>query len=79
MKHLSGIGLLLLFPKHLDGNGITCTGMKHIAEGLKVNRKLKSLELDYNSVGDVSILRVTAIFVAEFIIYIVLRHDTGDG
>ncbi len=39
--------------QHLDGNGITCKGMAHIAEGLKVNRKLKTLELDYNSVGDV--------------------------
>ena len=39
--------------QHLDGNGITCKGMAHIAEGLKVNRHLKTLELDYNTIGDV--------------------------
>ena len=38
--------------------------MSHIAEGLKVNRKLKSLELDYNSVGDVSIFLVPSGFHA---------------
>ena len=51
--------------KHLDGNGITCEGMKYIAEGLKVNRKLKTLELDYNTVGDVSDTRDTLLVVLK--------------